>query len=116
MRATYRDEVAIVYRELSRVNNVIHHSTSMRRHDSRTLGEFLANLKKIIYLLEQQPDEGGGIIPPRKRTLAYLDVVETHIQRKVLPILDRLRMTYSTILRPLLASFLKQPRYVRRLP
>lgn len=107
MKANYRDEVALVFRELCRVNTVIQHSASLRRHESNNLGDFLANLKKIIYLLEQQPDEMHGMIPPRKRTLEYLDVVESHIQRKVLPILYRLRHTYSTILRPLLLNYLR---------
>ncbi|KAF1331647.1 hypothetical protein FI667_g4236, partial [Globisporangium splendens] len=92
------------------------HSTSLRRHESNNLGDFLANLKKIIYLLEQQPDEMNGMIPARKRTIEYLDVVESHIQRKVLPILYRLRHTYSTILRPIVLNYLKNSaRFSRRL-
>ncbi|TMW57209.1 hypothetical protein Poli38472_003134 [Pythium oligandrum] len=107
MKTKYRDEVALVFRELCRVNTVIQHSASLRRHESNNLGDFLANLKKIIYLLEQQPDEMHGMIPQRKRTLEYLDVVESHIERKVLPILNRLRHTYSTILRPLVLNYLR---------
>ncbi|GAB9463169.1 hypothetical protein Gpo141_00000642 [Globisporangium polare] len=115
MKAKYRDEVALVFRELCRVNTVIQHSASLRRHESNNLGDFLANLKKIIYLLEQQPDEMNGMIPARKRTLEYLDVVESHIQRKVLPILYRLRHTYSTILRPIVLNYLKNSgRFSRR--
>ena len=57
MKSKYRDEVALVFRELCRVNTVIRTSASLRRHESNNLGDFLANLKKIIYLLEQQPDE-----------------------------------------------------------
>jgi hypothetical protein len=116
MKAKYRDEVALVFRELCRVNTVIQHSASLRRHESNNLGDFLANLKKIIYLLEQQPDEMNGMIPARKRTLEYLDVVESHIQRKVLPILHRLRHTYSTILRPIVINYLRNStRHFRRL-
>ncbi|GLD96294.1 hypothetical protein PINS_up004977 [Pythium insidiosum] len=116
MKTQYRDEVALVYRELCRVNTVIQHSATLRRHESNNLGDFLTNLKKIIYLLEQQPDEMHGMIPQRKRTLEYLDVVESHIQRKVLPILYRLRHTYSTILRPLMLNYLRNcTRATRRL-
>lgn len=107
MKSQYRDEVALVFRELCRVNTVIQHSASLRRHESNNLGDFLANLKKIIYLLEQQPGEACGMIPARKRTVEYLDVVESHIQRKVLPILHRLRHTYSTILRPIVLNYMK---------
>ncbi|OWY97021.1 hypothetical protein PHMEG_00032551 [Phytophthora megakarya] len=115
MKSRYRDEVALVFRELCRVNTVIQHSASLRRHESNNLGDFLANLKKIIYLLEQQPEEACGMIPARKRTVEYLDVVESHIQRKVLPILHRLRHTYSTILRPIVLNYMKNSfRYNRR--
>ncbi|POM66883.1 Hypothetical protein PHPALM_17191 [Phytophthora palmivora] len=115
MKSRYRDEVALVFRELCRVNTVIQHSASLRRHESNNLGDFLANLKKIIYLLEQQPGEACGMIPARKRTVEYLDVVESHIQRKVLPILHRLRHTYSTILRPIVLNYMKNSfRYNRR--
>ncbi|KAE9292247.1 hypothetical protein PF008_g25124 [Phytophthora fragariae] len=115
MKNQYRDEVALVFRELCRVNTVIQHSASLRRHESNNLGDFLANLKKIIYLLEQQPGEACGMIPARKRTVEYLDVVESHIQRKVLPILHRLRHTYSTILRPIVLNYMKNSfRYNRR--
>lgn len=115
MKTQYRDEVALVFRELCRVNTVIQHSASLRRHESNNLGDFLANLKKIIYLLEQQPGEACGMIPARKRTVEYLDVVESHIQRKVLPILHRLRHTYSTILRPIVLNYMKNSfRYNRR--
>ncbi|KAG6590891.1 ABC transporter protein [Phytophthora cinnamomi] len=115
MKSQYRDEVALVFRELCRVNTVIQHSASLRRHESNNLGDFLANLKKIIYLLEQQPGEACGMIPARKRTVEYLDVVESHIQRKVLPILHRLRHTYSTILRPIVLNYMKNSfRYNRR--
>ncbi|KAG1689036.1 hypothetical protein DVH05_002920 [Phytophthora capsici] len=107
MQSRYRDEVALVFRELCRVNTVIQHSASLRRHESNNLGDFLANLKKIIYLLEQQPGEACGMIPGRKRTVEYLDIVESHIQRKVLPILHRLRHTYSTILRPIVLNYMK---------
>uniref|UniRef100_M4BCW9 Mediator complex subunit 15 KIX domain-containing protein n=1 Tax=Hyaloperonospora arabidopsidis (strain Emoy2) TaxID=559515 RepID=M4BCW9_HYAAE len=107
MKTRYRDEVALVFRELCRVNTVIRTSASLRRHESNNLGDFLANLKKIIYLLEQQPDEACGMIPARKRAVEYLDVVESHIQRKVLPILHRLRHTYSTILRPIVLNYMK---------
>ena len=47
------------------------------------------------------------MIPARKRAVEYLDVVESHIQRKVLPILHRLRHTYSTILRPIVLNYMK---------
>ncbi|ETP26122.1 hypothetical protein F441_01090 [Phytophthora nicotianae CJ01A1] len=115
MKNQYRDEVALVFRELCRVNTVIQHSASLRRHESNNLGDFLANLKKIIYLLEQQPGEPCGMIPARKRTVEYLDVVESHIQRKVLPILHRLRHTYSTILRPIVLNYMKNSfRFNRR--
>ncbi|KAL4175060.1 hypothetical protein KRP22_000033 [Phytophthora ramorum] len=115
MKNQYRDEVALVFRELCRVNTVIQHSASLRRHESNNLGDFLANLKKIIYLLEQQPGEACGMIPARKRTVEYLDVVESHIQRKVLPILHRLRHTYSTILRPIVLNYMKNShRFNRR--
>ncbi|RLN53136.1 hypothetical protein BBJ29_008479 [Phytophthora kernoviae] len=115
MKTKYRDEVALVFRELCRVNTVIQHSASLRRHESNNLGDFLANLKKIIYLLEQQPGEACGMIPARKRTVEYLDVVESHIQRKVLPILHRLRHTYSTILRPIVLNYMKNSyRFNRR--
>lgn len=115
MKTQYRDEVALVFRELCRVNTVIQHSASLRRHESNNLGDFLANLKKIIYLLEQQPGEPCGMIPARKRTVEYLDVVESHIQRKVLPILLRLRHTYSTILRPIVLNYMKNSfRFNRR--
>ncbi|CAH0488441.1 unnamed protein product [Peronospora farinosa] len=107
MKNQYRDEVALVFRELCRVNTVIQHSANLRRHESNNLGDFLANLKKIIYLLEQQPGEPCGMIPVRKRAVEYLDVVESHIQRKVLPILYRLRHTYSTILRPIVLNYMK---------
>lgn len=116
MQGQYRDEVALVFRELCRVNTVIQHSASLRRHESNNLGDFLANLKKIIYLLEQQPDEMSGMIPAKKRSVEYLDVVESHICRKVLPILRRLRLTYSTILRPIVLNYLKNSssRFSRR--
>jgi len=115
MKSQYRDEVALVFRELCRVNTVIQHSASLRRHESNNLGDFLANLKKIIYLLEQQPGEACGMIPARKRTVEYLDVVESHIRRKVLPILHRLRHTYSTILRPIVLNYMKNSfRFNRR--
>ncbi|KAG7401168.1 hypothetical protein PHYBOEH_002726 [Phytophthora boehmeriae] len=115
MKNKYRDEVALVFRELCRVNTVIQHSASLRRHESNNLGDFLANLKKIIYLLEQQPGEACGMIPARKRTVEYLDVVESHIQRKVLPILHRLRHTYSSILRPIVLNYMKNSyRFNRR--
>lgn len=116
MKVQYRDEVALVFRELCRVNTVIQHSASLRRHESNNLGDFLANLKKIIYLLEQQPDEMSGMIPAKKRSVEYLDVVESHICRKVLPILRRLRLTYSTILRPIVLNYLKNSssRFSRR--
>ncbi|KAF1794616.1 hypothetical protein GQ600_5264 [Phytophthora cactorum] len=115
MKSQYRDEVALVFRELCRVNTVIQHSASLRRHESNNLGDFLANLKKIIYLLEQQPGEPCGMIPARKRTVEYLGVVESHIQRKVLPILHRLRHTYSTILRPIVLNYMKNSfRFNRR--
>ncbi|KAI9905893.1 hypothetical protein PsorP6_013922 [Peronosclerospora sorghi] len=107
MKTQYRDKVALVFRELCRVNTVIQHSPSLRRHESSNLGDFLANLKKIIYLLEQQPGEACGLIPARKRAVEYLDVVESHIQRKVLPILHRLRDTYATILRPIVLTYMK---------
>jgi len=103
----YRDQVALVFRELCRMNTVIQHSASLRRQESNNLANFLANLKKIIYLLEQQPGEACGMIPVRKRAVEYLDVVESHIQRKVLPILHRLRHTYSTILRPIVLNYMK---------
>ncbi|DAZ94992.1 TPA: hypothetical protein N0F65_000624 [Lagenidium giganteum] len=116
MKDEYRDEVALVFRELCRVNTVIQHSATLRRHESNNLGDFLTNLKKIIHLLEQQPDEAWGMIPARKRTLDYLDIVEDHIQRKVLPILHRLRHTYSTILTPIILNYLKNSvRFSRRL-
>ncbi|RLN11022.1 hypothetical protein BBJ28_00025318, partial [Nothophytophthora sp. Chile5] len=116
MKSQYRDEVALVFRELCRVNTVIQHSASLRHHESNNLGDFLANLKKIIYLLEQQPGEACGMIPARKRTVEYLDVVESHIQRKVLPILHRLRHTYSTILRPIVLNYMRNSyRFSRRL-
>ncbi|KAI9907190.1 hypothetical protein PsorP6_003736 [Peronosclerospora sorghi] len=86
---------------------LIQHSPSLRRHESSNLGDFLANLMKIIYLLEQQPSEACGLIPARKRAVEYLDVVESHIQRKVLPILNRLRDTYATILRPIVLNYMK---------
>ncbi|CEG49182.1 uncharacterized protein PHALS_06959 [Plasmopara halstedii] len=115
MRLQYRDEVALVFRELCRVNSVIQHSTTLRCHESNNLGDFLANLKKIIYLLEQQPNESCGMISARKRTVEYLDIVDSHIQRKVLPILYRLRHTYSTILRPIVLNYMKNSsRYHRR--
>lgn len=107
MKNQYRDEVALVFRELCRINTVIQHSTILRRHESNNLDAFLINLKKIIYLLEQQLNEAGGMIPARKRTVEYLHVVEAHIQQKVLPILYRLRHTYSTILRPIVLHYMK---------
>jgi hypothetical protein len=115
MKDKYRDEVAIVYRELHRVNGVIAQFPTLTRHGSKNLPNFLINLKKIIFLLEQQCHEMPGMIPRRKRTLTYLDIIETHIQRKVLPILKRLRTTYSIILEPLIVNYLKHSSTLRRL-
>ncbi|CCI39988.1 unnamed protein product [Albugo candida] len=114
MREQYRDTVALVYRELCRVNSVIGNSMHFPNHEPSKLCDFILNLRKIKYLLEQRQDEMCGLIPVTKRNLEYLDAVESHIERKILPILQRLCHTYSTILRPLL-GVRSHTRYRRRL-
>nr|CCA14038.1 conserved hypothetical protein [Albugo laibachii Nc14] len=113
MREQYRDTVALVYRELCRVNSVIGKSINFPNHEPSKLCDFILNLRKIKYLLEQRQDEMCGLIPVSKRSLEYLDAVESHIERKILPILQRLCHTYSAILRPLL-GIRSYTRYRRR--
>jgi hypothetical protein len=116
MKTQYRDDVAIVFRELSRVNSVLQHGHALRGHLARSpngltvsnLDAFLTNLKKIMRLLEQRPDEMNGLIPPRKRTLQYLNVLDRHLQMKVLPILQRLRCIYATVLRSIAERYCKR--------
>lgn len=79
LRRKYWDDLVIVFREFERMVKQKPASQQQER-----INTFLVNLKRIIALLQQDPSKATN-------TRNDLDRVETHIQKQVLPILERLK-------------------------